>query len=186
MSNSDAPITPHSSLLTPKYSALFLLIGLPGSGKSSLAKQLVAECEQRRLISTDGIREQLFGDEAVQGEWLLIWHELQRQLTQTLRQRHQAIYDATNAARKHRREAIAISRNIGFTHITGIWLDTPLEECLERNRRRERQVPEEVILSMHQQLKDAPPALNDGLDRLIRYSVTSTEIAIASMRKNRT
>jgi len=39
---------------------------------------------------------------------------------------------------------------------------------------------------MHSSLLDAPPSLKDGLDRLIRYSPASTEIAIASQRKNRT
>ncbi|MBD2539342.1 AAA family ATPase [Coleofasciculus sp. FACHB-SPT36] len=165
---------------------LILLIGLPCSGKSSLAQQLVAERPQHRLIATDAIREQLFGDEAIQGSWLLVWSEVQRQFSQAVEEKRQAIFDATNAARKHRREAIATSRDRGFTHITGLWLDTPVQECLERNRLRLRQVPEEVILQMHRQLVDAPPTLADGLDRLIRYSATSTEIAIASVRTNRT
>ena len=59
---------------------LILLIGLPGSGKSTLAKQLFTECPQMQLISTDAIRGQLFGSEAIQGPWLLIWRELERQL----------------------------------------------------------------------------------------------------------
>ena len=59
---------------------LILLIGLPGSGKSTLAKQLLTECPQMQLISTDAIRGQLFGSEAIQGPWLLIWRELERQL----------------------------------------------------------------------------------------------------------
>ena len=61
---------------------LILLIGLPGSGKSTLAKQLLAECPQMQLISTDAIRGQLFGSEAIQGPWPLIWRELERQLQQ--------------------------------------------------------------------------------------------------------
>jgi predicted kinase len=58
----------HSSLLIPdsalatKNSAFFLLIGLPGSGKSTWAKKLLAECPQMQLISTDAIRGLLFGN----------------------------------------------------------------------------------------------------------------------------
>jgi predicted kinase len=165
---------------------LILLIGLPGSGKSSLAQQLVAECPHNQLIATDAIRAQLFGDESIQGSWLLVWREVQRQFSQAVEEKRQAIYDATNAARKQRREAIATARDRGFTQITGLWLDTPVQECLERNRLRSRQVPEEVILQMYRQLVDAPPTLADGLDRLIRYSPASTEIAIASVRTSRT
>jgi len=153
---------------------LILLIGLPGSGKSTLAKQLVKYSPQRLLISTDAIRSQLFGDEAIQGPWLMIWRELQRQLQQAVQTISQekateAIFDATNAARSQRKEAIVLIRQTGFTQITGLWLDIPVWLCLFRNRRRQRQVPDEVILGMHRKLRDAPPSLADGFDRLIRY-----------------
>lgn len=149
---------------------LILLIGLPGSGKSTLAKQLVTEYPWMHLISSDAIRGQLFGNAAIQGSWLLIWREIQRQLQLAHTTGKTAIYDATNAQRRHRREAIADIRNLGFTHITGIWIDTPVWLCLARNRQRLRQVPEDVILRMHRQLRDAPPDLEEGLDQLIRYS----------------
>ena len=151
---------------------LIVLIGLPGSGKSSFASWLVAECPRIKVISTDAIRAQLFGSEAVQGSWLLVWHQVEQQMQQAVEQSVDAIYDATNAVRSHRVEAIASSRTRGFTHITGVWLDTPVQLCLERNHRRDRTVPEEVIWRMHSSLRDAPPSLQDGLDRLIRYSCT--------------
>lgn len=155
---------------------LILLIGLPGSGKSYLAQKLLEP--QRQLVSTDAIRYQLFGNEAIQGPWLLIWQEVQRQFQQAA-SAGEAIYDATNAVRRHRREVIALARATGFTQIIGLWVDTPVWLCLARNRRRQRQVPEDVIFRMHRQLKDAPPSLQEGLDRLIYYipGVGSTEIA---------
>ncbi|PMB12122.1 AAA family ATPase [Fischerella thermalis CCMEE 5273] len=159
---------------------LFLLIGLPGSGKSTLAKQLVTQCPQRRLVSTDAIRGQLFGDEAIQGPWLLIWRETERQFQRAIATDSTVIYDATNAQRRHRREVITLARDIGFTHITGIWVKTPVWLCIARNQRRKRQVPEDVIFRMYRQLRDAPPSLEEGLDYLICYSgiSQSTEIAL--------
>lgn len=164
---------------------LLLLIGLPGSGKSYLAQELVKD-RQRRLISTDTIRYQLFGNEATQGPWLLVWREVQRQFQQTVIQGddsiQEAIYDATNVQRRHRREVITVARATGFTQITGLWVDTPVWLCLARNRRRQRQVPEDVIFRMHRQLRDAPPTPQEGLDRLIHYlpGIGSTEIALDS------
>lgn len=152
---------------------LILLIGLPGSGKSTFAKKLLTECPQMPLISTDAIRGQLFGSQAVQGSWLLIWREIKRQLQQAISTENTAIFDATNAQRHHRREVIALARDLGFTHITGIWVDTPVWLCLARNKMRSRQVPEEIILRMHRQLRDANPSLEEGLDRLIRLSEKS-------------
>ncbi|MBD1806725.1 AAA family ATPase [Microcoleus sp. FACHB-SPT15] len=165
---------------------LILLIGLPGSGKSSLASMLTAAYPGSQVISTDAIRAELFGSESVQGPWLLVLPQVEQQMRQAVAQSVMAIYDATNAAQCHRVEAIALARSTGFTKITGIWLDTPVLMCLERNQKRSRIVPNEVIWQMHSSLLDAPPSLKDGLDRLIRHSPASTEIAIASQRKNRT
>ncbi|PPS39949.1 AAA family ATPase [Chroococcidiopsis sp. TS-821] len=161
----------HSSSVTT--CPLILLIGLPGSGKSTRARQLLMEDPRRRLISTDMLRQQLFGSESIQGPWLLIWRQIQIQFQQAILQISQgiateAIYDATNAQRRHRREVIALARSTGFNDITGLWIDTPVWLCLARNKRRERIVPEEVVLRMHRQLRDAPPTLAEGFDRLIR------------------
>ncbi|MCC5635616.1 AAA family ATPase [Nostoc sp. CHAB 5844] len=147
---------------------LILLIGLPGSGKSTLAKQLIAECPRMQLISTDAIRGQLFGDEIIQGPWFLIWQEVERQLQQIVTENKSAIFDATNVQRSHRRELIAQARDLGLTQVAGIWLTTPVWLCLARNKRRDRRVPEEVILRMHRQLRDAPPSLEEGLDCLMK------------------
>ena len=149
---------------------LILLIGLPASGKSTLARQLQVECPDRDLISTDAIREKIFGTEATQGSWLLIWQEVQRQFQNAIAAHRTAIYDATNAQRSRRGEVLSLGRELGFTTITGIWVDTPVWLCLARNKQRSRQVPEEVIFRMHRQLRDAPPSLTEGLDHLLALS----------------
>ncbi|MBW4582981.1 MAG: AAA family ATPase [Tildeniella nuda ZEHNDER 1965/U140] len=154
---------------------LVILIGLPGSGKSSLATMLLQACSQRHLVSTDAIRSRLFGDEAAQGHWLKVWREVGRQFQQiaqqrTMRQASEAIYDATNAVRRDRCRAIALARAYGFTDIVSVWVNTPLEVCLQRNQQRDRQVPDAVILRMHRCLVGAPPSVNDGCDRLIELN----------------
>lgn len=156
-----------TTLQLPK-TALILMIGLPGSGKSTLAKSLLTQCPQMQLVSTDAIRGQLFGAEAIQGSWLLIWRVIEQQLQEAIATNKTVIFDATNAQRHHRREIITLARDLGFTHITGIWVKTPVWLCLARNRTRPRQVPEDIILRMHRQLRDAPPSLEDGLDVLRR------------------
>jgi predicted kinase len=155
-------------------SRLLLLIGLPGSGKSTLAAHLLQQ-GARRLISTDRIRADLFGDESVQGPWLTVWAEVGRQFRQAVLESQagiirEAIYDATNAVRKQRRQTIALARESGFTHITGLWLNVPLWLCLQRNQQRDRQVPEEVILHMSRSLCDAPPSEAEDFDRLLEIT----------------
>ncbi|MEC4815359.1 MAG: AAA family ATPase [Scytonema sp. PMC 1069.18] len=167
---------------------LLLLIGLPGSGKSTIALQLLKECPQILLISTDAIRGQLFGNEAIQGSWLRVWREVRRQFQQAVTAGHTAIYDATNAQRRQRREVIAVAREVGFTHITGIWVNTPVWMCLARNKKRERQVPEEVIFRMYRQLRDAPPSLQEDMDDLLCLPVEQKECGNRTpvVGKNRT
>ncbi len=104
----------------------------------------------------------------VRGYWC--GRQVHQQMRQAIEQSEVAIYDATNAVRRYRREAIALARTTGFTHLIGLWLDTPLFLCLERNAKRDRTVPEEVIWQMHSSLLHAPPTQQEGFDYLIRYS----------------
>lgn len=52
------------------------------------------------------------------------------------------IYDVTNINPKLRRLTIRELRENGIRWIIGYWLDVPLPICQERNRERERVVPE--------------------------------------------
>ncbi len=146
---------------------LIVMIGLPGSGKSFLAKQLLKLHPHYYLVSTDAIRAKLFGDESIQGPWLAILDQIKLQFQQAVTQATTAIYDATNAQRCDRQDLIQLAREIGFDPVIGIWMQTSIEQCLQRNQQRSRQVTQEIILKMHRQLCDAPPRLTDGLDSLL-------------------
>ncbi|MDY7020052.1 MAG: AAA family ATPase [Cyanobacteriota bacterium] len=148
-------------------SKLILMIGLPGSGKSFFAQKLRRNHPQYQLISTDQIRAELFGDENIQGPWLKIWSHVEQRFQQAVSEATDVIYDATNTQRRQRKEVIAIARDIGFQTIFAVWVNTPLEKCLERNQNRFRQVPEEIILRMYRQLTDVPPTLEEPLDSLV-------------------
>ena len=159
--------------LHPSAFCLILLIGWPVGENTTLARQLISQCPDCWLISTDAIRAQLFGDEAIQGPWMQVWREVQRQFRQAAHpsdsgMKQTAIYDATNVMRKQRRRVLSLAREAGFTQIVGVWLDVPLGVCLSRNQQRDRQVPEWVMQKMYRQLTGAPPALIEGFDRLVR------------------
>lgn len=156
---------------------LILLIGLPGSGKTTWAKGFVTQFSAYQLVSTDAIRQQLYGDEAIQGDWLVIWRTVLEQWQAGIRAIHQGdcqgvIYDATNARRRYRRDILVTARQLGFTTLIGCWFDTPLAICLQRNRQRPRQVPEAILYRMHRQLVGACPDRQEGLDELFRLTTT--------------
>ena len=150
---------------------LILLIGLPGSGKSTIAHRWQRRASGRIVISTDAIRHELFGDAAIQGSWPAIWRDVcdrwERSITAIRHgQQRSVLFDATHANRRDRRRTLTTARQLGFTTIDGYWLDLPLEMCLARNRQRSRQVPEFVLHRMHQQLQRHPPNPQDGFDHL--------------------
>lgn len=156
---------------------LILTVGIPGSGKSTWAEQLAAqkatEKNHYQIISTDRIRAELYGDEAIQGEWTDIRRSLINQLKaarQSIDRGHTAavIYDATNAARRQRREFIQLAQACRYTPLIAAWIDTPLAVCLQRNAGRSRQVPAHIIEKMYRQLTDCPPTEAEGLDRILR------------------
>lgn len=150
-----------------------LLVGIPGSGKSTWAREFMAHHPGYGLVSTDAIREELYGDAAVQGDWRQVWQQVLAQWQGAIAPIRQGtaagvIYDATNARRRHRRETIAAARQMGFGPITLYWFDVPLGVALARNQQRSRQVPPGVIEAMHRQLQGAPPALQEGVDHIIQ------------------
>ena len=160
--------------------SLILLIGIPASGKSSLAAGFQqAGCA---VVSTDAIRAEIFGDAVIQGDWGLIWQAVEQKLrsaaaqaehrdssTSDLRRGVIAVYDATNTRRAARRAVIRLARRIGYNRIVGLWLNPPVAICLARNQQRPRRVPEAVIQRMHRQLWSTPPKLREGFDLLLHY-----------------
>ncbi|MEL6138423.1 MAG: AAA family ATPase [Cyanobacteria bacterium J06626_23] len=152
---------------------LILLIGLPGSGKSTWARRFVRQFPRYEILSTDETRAQLYGDAAIQGEWMEVWQQLACQLAQGIQALDQdeiegVLFDATNAQRSRRRRLIQTLTEIGYSDIGAVWFDLSLAECQARSARRHRQVPAEVIERMHRELAGGPPNVAEGLSWLIR------------------
>ena len=89
-----------------------LLIGPPSSGKSTLAK-IMAPILNAEIISTDWIREKIYGDENIQGEWSEIKLEVQNQIITCLRNKTDFIIDATHAKRDWR---LSITQNLNLSY----------------------------------------------------------------------
>jgi predicted kinase len=152
---------------------LWIMIGLPGSGKSTWAARFSRNTPPLALIATDQIRQALFGEEAIQGPWMCVWTRVTHDLQQAVWQTRQdllagAIYDATNTQRQDRQIVLQTARRLGFTRLMAVWCDSPLAICLDRNQRRSRHVPEAVIQTMARQLAGAPPHCDEGFDAVYR------------------
>jgi predicted kinase len=160
--------------------SVIILIGVPASGKSSLAEQMLRATNQAsdqnssslthgqtQLISPDRIRASLYGSAATQGDWAEIWSQVQQEFANAAKSQQSVIYDATNYKREYRKNIIDLAKEYGFKPITGVWLDVPLWICLSRNDIRDRVVPEDVVVEMYRTLAYSPPTLSEGFDRIL-------------------
>lgn len=123
---------------------LIIMIGLPGSGKSYQAKQL-AEQYNATLLSSDDLRIEFgFKDNIKEDNEKLFEYIKQRALSEITVKN--VIIDATNISSKNRKNML--QGFVGKCCIQGIVMATPYELCLERNKNRDRIVPEKAINRM--------------------------------------
>jgi predicted kinase len=140
---------------------IVLAIGLPGSGKSSyFARRGITP------LSSDLVRQLLFDNPGDQRRADLVFESLRGLLEARLRAGRPVSYvDATNLTRRERRPFFQIAREHGC-RVDALFFDLPLAQCLARNRRRARRVPEAAMLRMARRLE--PPVAEEGFDRIAR------------------
>ena len=127
----------------------YVMVGAPGSGKSTYAAKL-AETEDAVIISGDDIRAELYGDAGIQGDWAEIWDEIDTRVSEACGM--SVILDGTHCRTDYREEAIALLRSYGYDKIEAVVIDASLATCLARNFQRKRHVPDYVIQRMHEDL----------------------------------
>jgi len=145
-----------------------LAIGLPGSGKTTWFKRRGVT-----PLSSDMLRTILFDNITEQRYQGLVFSTLRSLLRARLIAKMPWNYvDATNLSPHERRQWIKMSTGFGY-EVHAVFFDVPTEVCLERNRKRERQVQEEVLLNMAQRLK--PPTFKEGFSKIVVVRVKGAE-----------
>ena len=144
----------------PPRGAVVLAIGLPGSGKSSWFKRrgvTPLSSDLLRTILFDNITEQRYQD--------LVFGTLRSLLRARLIARMPWNYvDATNLSPKERAGWIKMAKEFGF-EAHAVFFDVPVEVCKQRNLRRARMVPDEVMDRFAEKLR--PPTFDEGFSKII-------------------
>ena len=142
-----------------------MVIGLPASGKDTWIEQfLKASNEKWTVLSSDKMREELYGNEAIQGDPQEVFGKLNKKLKSALMRGENIIYNATNIKVKDRRPALKLVKTQKDYMVYGIIIATTLPQCYQNNRKRERQVPQNVIKKMYYHYE--PPHPFEGFNKI--------------------
>lgn len=122
--------------------------GLPGSGKTTWAKQYLADHPGWVRVNKDDIRAQL-----KRGGWKwtqlaenqMVVPERDRRIREALGAGYSVISDDTNLSPKHISAFQAIARELGATFEIRSFLNISIGECIARDRLRLEPVGEAVI-----------------------------------------
>lgn len=139
---------------------LIVMCGLPASGKSTYAEWL-AESGVFCGVCPDKIREELYGNESIQGDGKTVFALAHARIEDLGQNKNNVVFDATNIDRNRRVELVKKMRPY-FDIIICKWFSAPLLTCKLRNAKRERQVPYEVIERMYENFKQ--PEKDEGFD----------------------
>jgi predicted kinase len=143
----------------PSRGTVVLAIGMPGSGKSAWFKR-----HNITPLSSDLLRALLFDDPTEQRFQDLVFSNLRSMLKARLIARRPMNYvDATNLTSHDRHGWIKLAKDYGY-EVQAVFFDVPVEVCLERNRKRDRVVPEDVMRRMAAKLK--PPTFEEGFSKI--------------------
>jgi predicted kinase len=154
-----APEAPAGRAAGPK-GYVVLTIGLPGSGKTTWFKRRGVT-----PLSSDMLRSILFDDITEQRYQGLVFSTLRSLLRARLIAKMPWNYvDATNLSPHERRQWIKMAKSFGYD-VQAVFFDVPLEICMERNRKRERTVSDEVMQKMAERLR--PPNFKEGFSKII-------------------
>jgi predicted kinase len=163
-----AAVNVPSAAPRPPRGTVVLAIGLPGSGKSAWFKR-----HNITPLSSDLLRALLFDDPTEQRFQDLIFSNLRSMLKARLIARRPMNYvDATNLTPHERHGWIKLAKDFGY-EVQAVFFDVPVEVCLERNRKRERVVPEDVMRRMAGKLK--APTFEEGFAKITVVRVKQKE-----------
>ena len=157
---------------------LILLSAVPGSGKSTWAKKYQAAREHTFIVSSDDIREELFGKAQDFRDEGLVWKTFQDRLNQygAMYEDSTVIADATNLQNKYRK--MYFDATPGFDKHILVIFDIPFDIAKKQNKMRskERVVPEYAMDKLIAEWEDVSEEVKNLYDEVVYIRNFGTDI----------
>jgi predicted kinase len=139
-----------------------MLVGIPGVGKSTFAKELAMR-SNAVWLSSDYIREHIYGDAACQDNPNKVFEIMHEETLFSLDKGFDVIYDATNITRKNRLSILSKLPKHVKKKCVIVW--APIDICIERDKARDRTVGKEVIDKMLRRFE--APFYDEGFEQIV-------------------
>ena len=132
-----------------KNKVILLLKGLPASGKSTFAKELVKQGQGKIVrINKDDLRAMIHNSKFSKNREAVILQTRDTLINLFISQEKSIIIDDTNLNPVHEKEISNIAKEYNYTFLVKMF-DVSLRECLKRNALRDNPVPDEIISKMY-------------------------------------
>lgn len=157
-----------------------MMVGVAGSGKSTIAMQIALKHKDTLLYSSDSIRGEIYGDENCQSNPGRVFDILHQRVVKGLSDGHNVIMDATNLSCKRRMNFLKSIAHIDCHKECVVVVTTP-EDIEERMKSRDRKVPMEVV---HKQMCQFQcPNYYEGWDSIQIKCKSTPEDCVDSYRQ---
>jgi predicted kinase len=128
-------------------SVIHMLRGLPASGKTTLALEMVKE-ERVKRISKDDLRAMLHGGKYSPDTEMFVLDVRNAIAELAIKQGFDVVIDDTNLNPAHQEQLIFLSDSLG-AQFNVIDVHASLDECIQRDKERPVSVGEDVIRGMY-------------------------------------
>ena len=146
---------------------IYIAVGLPGSGKSTYAKNFIKD-KNIEYLSSDELRAVYGKDETDQSVTSIVFGHIKRKVDEFLKDGKNVLVDATSVNRRERSDYINTAKKYG-AKVIALVFKMDRQGLIDRNKKRGEQggrvVPDWVIDKMLAKYEE--PSTSEGIDEVI-------------------